>query len=115
MRRYAGRSRVGLLHLHMPAGGIDRLGCAAHTPRMGNETRRTADTKTVEALREKILAVVADLGEVSAGRLRSEVGRRGATTSVAVTALLNDGKLVVTRNGSQVLYRLAAGHGHQKR
>jgi DNA-binding transcriptional ArsR family regulator len=89
-------------------GGIDGRASVAHTRNMGGERRESADAAfaAAEARRQRILAVVTEMGEVSAGRMRSEVGGR-ATTYADLTALVNDGALTVERKGRKVLYRLA--------
>ncbi len=91
-------------------GGIDASWCAAHTRKMGDEQRqgREGAGAAAEIRRQRILAVVTEMGEVSAGRLRAEVGGRTATAYADLTALVNDGTLDVGRKGRKVLYRLAA-------
>src|ERR1700689_2335535 len=91
-------------------GGIDVSGSAAHTRKMGDDKQRSGESAgaAAEARRQRIVAVVTEMGEVTAGRLRAEVGGRTATAYADLAALLNDGTLIVEHKGRKMLYRLAS-------
>ena len=90
-------------------GGIDVQGSKAQNEKYAHEIARAGKkAEAREACRQRIIDVVTEMGEVSAGRLRSEVGGKPATASAQINALVTDGVLVIGHNGRQTLYRLGA-------
>ncbi len=84
-------------------------GSRAHDNEQGHDEREIAQGRAArEACRQRIIDVVTEMGEVSAGRLRSEVEDRASTVSAEINALVNAGVLVIGHKGSQTLYRLRA-------